>query len=68
MVKWLIMRFMVSLATMCRWELHHLDIKCAFLNGNIERKDIYLHQPPNYISQGLEHCVCLLGKTIYRFC
>ena len=64
-VKWSTMRSVVSLAAMRGWELHHLDVKCAFLNGNIDGEDVYLHQPSGYVASGFEHCVCHLRKTIY---
>ena len=38
-------------------ELHQLDIKTAFLNGNID-EDIYLKQPPGYEEGMLRYTVC----------
>lgn len=42
----------------------HLDVKTAFLNGDI-KEDIYMHQPEGYISKGEEDLVCKLNKSLY---
>ena len=44
-------------------ELHQLDIKTAFLNGDIE-EDIYLKQPPGY-EEGTSNLVCHLQRALY---
>ena len=41
-----------------------LDIKTAFLNGNLE-EEIYLEQPEGFIVTGKETKVCRLRKCIY---
>jgi len=45
-------------------ELHQMDVKIAFLNGNLE-EDIYMDQPVGFIEEGKEHMVCKLKKSIY---
>ncbi|GKE00686.1 retrotransposon protein, putative, ty1-copia subclass, partial [Tanacetum coccineum] len=48
--------------TACKdYELEHLDVKTAFLHGNLEEV-IYMKQPPGY-EQGNK--VCLLKKSLY---
>lgn len=47
------------------WEIWHLDIKSAFLNGTIN-EDIYVEQPKGIIEPGKENKVCKLIKTLYR--
>ena len=42
-------------------ELHHLDVKTAFLNGKLE-EEIYMQQPPGF-EEGSK--VCKLLKTLY---
>ena len=44
-------------------ELHQLDVKTAFLNGELE-EEIYMQQPQGY-EQGGPNVVCRLKKTIY---
>ena len=35
------------------WELHHLDVKTAFLNGEI-KEDLYITQPKGFSIRGKE--------------
>jgi hypothetical protein len=45
-------------------ELHQMDVKTAFLNGDLY-EDIYMTQPEGFIEEGSEHLVCKLKKSIY---
>ena len=45
-------------------ELHQMDVKTAFLNGNVE-ETIYMVQPEGFETKGSEHLVCKLKKSIY---
>ena len=45
-------------------ELHQMDVKTAFLNGDLE-EDVYMDQPAGFIEEGKEHMVCKLRKSIY---
>ena len=45
-------------------ELHQLDVKIVFLNGDIE-ETIYMMQPENFESKESKHLVCKLKKSIY---
>jgi hypothetical protein len=40
-------RMMVALAAHEGWEVHHMDVKSAFLNGVIE-EEVYVQQPPGF--------------------
>jgi hypothetical protein len=33
------------------WTMHHMDVKSAFLNGDLT-KEIYVSQPPGFIKGG----------------
>lgn len=56
-------RFMLSHAAAEDCELHQLDIKTAFLNGDLE-EDVYVQQPPGF-HQGDSNMVCHLKKALY---
>ena len=45
-------------------ELHHIDVKTAFLNGDIG-ETIYMVQPENFVSGDTNWMVCKLKKSIY---
>ncbi|KAM2867181.1 hypothetical protein COP2_023124 [Malus domestica] len=46
-------------------ELHQLDVKTAFLNGDL-KEDIYMIQPEGYHVQGHENKVYKLKKVVVR--
>ena len=45
-------------------ELHQMDVKTAFLNGDID-ETIYMVQPENFVSGDTKRMVCKLKKYIY---
>jgi hypothetical protein len=46
------------------WEVHHLDVKSAFLNGDLD-EEVYVEQPVGFIKVGEEHKVLKLRKALY---
>ena len=48
-------------ATKC-WEVHHMDVKSAFLHGEIQ-EEIYMQQPKGF--QEDPSLVCRLKKSLY---
>jgi transposase InsO family protein len=55
-------RIIISLAANLDWPLHQLDVKNAFLHGDLT-ETVYMTQPPGFESKG--ECVCHLKKSIY---
>jgi len=45
-------------------ELFQMDVKTAFLNGNLE-EEIYMDQHIDFVSKGQEDKVCRLKRSIY---
>ncbi|XP_075076365.1 uncharacterized protein LOC142163017 [Nicotiana tabacum] len=46
------------------WPLHQLDIKNAFLHGDLQ-EEVYMEQPPGFVAQGECGKVCRLRKSLY---
>ena len=57
-------RIIMALVAHYDLELHQMDVKTAFLNGNLE-EEIYMDQPEGFSVKGKEHMVCKLKKSIY---
>uniref|UniRef100_A0A2N9HKE0 Integrase catalytic domain-containing protein n=1 Tax=Fagus sylvatica TaxID=28930 RepID=A0A2N9HKE0_FAGSY len=55
-------RIIISLAANLDWPLHQLDVKNAFLHGDLN-ETVYMAQPPGFESKG--EYVCHLKKSIY---
>jgi hypothetical protein len=57
-------RLLTAPAAQESWKLHHMDMKFAFLNRELE-EEVYVKQPPGYIKEGEEHKVLKLHKALY---
>jgi hypothetical protein len=57
-------QILLSVAVSRSWPLYQLDIKNAFLHGDL-KEEIYMDQPPGYVVAGSEHLVCRLQKALY---
>jgi hypothetical protein len=57
-------RSILALAALEDMEIHQMDVKIAFLNGELE-EEIYMEQPQGFVHQGDEHLVCKLHKSLY---
>ncbi|KAK4401030.1 Retrovirus-related Pol polyprotein from transposon TNT 1-94 [Sesamum angolense] len=45
-------------------EIHQMDVKTAFLNGELD-EEIYMEQPEGFVVPGQEKKVCRLVKSLY---
>ena len=57
-------RFIIALAASRGWEIHHLDVKTAFLNGDL-KEVVFVSQPEGFEVKGQEHKVYKLHKALY---
>ena len=55
-------RLALAIAASKKWEIHHMDVKCSFLNGDIT-EDIYMQQPQGFVTN--PYFVCKLNKSLY---
>ena len=54
----------IFLAATYNWDLHQLDIKNVFLHGDLQ-EEVYMEQPPRFVTQGEIGRVCYLRKSLY---
>ncbi|KAL0561491.1 hypothetical protein IC582_001919 [Cucumis melo] len=57
-------RILLSIAAYFDYEIWQMDVKTAFLNGNLE-ETIYMQQPEGFIIPGQEQKICKLNRSIY---
>ena len=57
-------RMLIAIATIHNLEIHQMDVKTAFLNGDLD-EEIYMEQPEGFIVPGQEKKVCRLVKSLY---
>nr|CAN75244.1 hypothetical protein VITISV_014212 [Vitis vinifera] len=57
-------RLLLSMAAMRSWPLYQLDIKNAFLHGDLA-EEVYMEQPPGFVAQGEYGLVCRLRRSLY---
>ncbi|GKA89147.1 retrovirus-related pol polyprotein from transposon TNT 1-94 [Tanacetum coccineum] len=66
------LRIVMALVAHYDLELHQMDVKTAFLNGDLHEdvymtqpEDVYMTQPEGFMVEGKEHMVCKLKRSIY---
>ncbi|GKV48172.1 hypothetical protein SLEP1_g54998 [Rubroshorea leprosula] len=57
-------RLVIALAAQNSWPLYQLDVKSAFLHGDLD-EEVFIHQPPGYVKAGNEHKVYKLKRALY---
>ena len=57
-------RILLSIAAHLDYEIWQMDVKTAFLNGNLD-ECIYMMQPEGFIAKGQERMLCKLNRSIY---
>ncbi|GKE96300.1 zinc finger, CCHC-type containing protein, partial [Tanacetum coccineum] len=57
-------RLLIALASIHNLIIHQMDVKTAFLNGELDEK-VYMNQPCGFIMPGNENKVCKLIKSLY---
>ena len=57
-------RVLLALASIYKLVIHQMDVKTAFLNGELE-EEVYMKQPEGFVIKGQENKVCKLIKSLY---
>jgi hypothetical protein len=57
-------RVLLSMAASYGLIVHQMDVKIAFLNGELE-EEIYMDQPDGFVVKGEERKVCKSLKSLY---
>ena len=57
-------RVLLAFVALFDLELEQLDVKTAFLHGELE-EEIYMRQPEGFVVPGKEQLVCRLKKSLY---
>ena len=57
-------RVLIAIAAQEGWILHHLDVKSAFLKGEVE-EELYVKQPEGFLIEDREQWVLRLRKALY---
>ena len=57
-------RLLIAIAAQRGWQIHHMDVKSAFLNGDLV-EEVYVQQPPGFVVEGGSGKVLKLRKALY---
>jgi hypothetical protein len=57
-------RTIIALVASMRWKLHQMDVKTAFLSGEID-EEVYIKHPEGFVIHDEETHVCRLKKALY---
>ena len=56
--------FLLAIVAHYSWEVHHMDVKSAFFNGEL-KKIVYVRQPPGFLDNDNPNKVLRLHKALY---
>lgn len=62
--RWDTIRILLSVAAQRGWKVYQLDVKSAFLYGEL-KEVVYVDQPEGFVKKGEENKVYLLRKALY---
>ena len=62
--RWDTIKMVLALATQKSWFVYQLDVKSAFLHGELN-EDVFVDQPQGFIKRGEEHKVYKLRRALY---
>ena len=57
-------RIFLAYAAHKNFDVYQMDVKCAFLNGEIE-ETVYVEQPPGFVNDKFPNHCYLLNKAVY---
>lgn len=57
-------RIVFAVAAHKKWPVYHMDVICAFLNGDL-KEEVYVSQPPGFEAPHSEDKVCKINKALY---
>jgi hypothetical protein len=57
-------RLLLAVAAHQGWQVHHMDVKSAFLNGEL-LEEVYVSQPPGFVDDNHKNKVYRLHKALY---
>ena len=66
MARYTSIRTIISLVSIFGWKMYQMDVKTAFLNGNIDQ-EVFIEQPEGFVLHSRETQVCRLRKALYGF-
>jgi Reverse transcriptase (RNA-dependent DNA polymerase) len=61
-----IVRTLISCAVNFGWNIHQLDVKNAFLHGDL-KEEVYMELPPGFDNEQVAGKVCRLKCSLYGF-
>ena len=64
MEKWGTIHNLLALATQNGWKVHQMDVKTAFLNGDL-KENVYMSQLQGFVEKVQDHKVCKFIKSLY---